>query len=227
MTQNMPLWSTPERQQHLLTLFHRHGNQCLKGHAVCPEPSHYIAHEVKMEWEAVELWKPCFDEYGQKTGGKVQVWGKKRTAVYEPIQQRLYNRIAEAAIESWKDEDRERCSYEWKLEQRHIQDGTYGKFGSTFDPVDRDVYVNSRPAYFLVGMGVSPINAKRVVLIRIASTGIHLFVDVGPAVQEIGKNARRKAMRYGKFRNGQLMEKINEMCVAAVSDWWGHRSVTT
>ena len=216
----LPLWSTPERRKHLVRLFDEHGNKCLQGHRVCPDRSHYLAYDVKMQWEAVESRKACVDEYGEKTGEFVQVWGKRPYYAYVPIKQRLIDKIAEAAIDSWKAEDTERRNYEWKLEQRQIHDGTYGRYGGSFDPVARDVYVNGRPAYYLVGLGVNPFTYKRVALVRIPSTSIHLFVDVGSAIQEVSKNARRKAMRHGRLRNGVLMEKIDELCKLAVADWW-------
>ena len=135
----------------------------------------------------------------------------------------MYNPVLEAIIESWKAEDRERRAYEWKLEQRQIVDGTYGKYGSTFDPVARDVFINSRPEYYLVALGVNPFTYQRVALVRVPSTFMHLFVDVGCVVQEVSKNARRKAFRHGKIRNGALMAKIHEHCTAAVRDWWTTR----
>ena len=216
----LPLWSTPERRAHLVRLFNEHGNECLQGHPVCPDLAHYVAYDMKMEWVAVEAMEDCVDRSGTKTGQQTPVWRLHREAVYEPYPARLYNKIAEAAIDSWKAEDRERRNYAWKLEQRQIHDGTYGRYGGTFDPVARDVYVNGRPAYYLVGLGVNPFTYKRVALVRIPSTSIHLFVDVGEAIQEVSKNARRKAMRHGRLRNGVLMEKIDELCKLAVADWW-------
>ncbi|MFQ6027697.1 MAG: hypothetical protein ACE5Q6_09415 [Dehalococcoidia bacterium] len=136
------------------------------------------------------------------------------------VDEHHYELFIEGIIDSWKAEDRERRHYEWQLEQRQILDGTYGKYGSSFDPVARDVFVNSRPEYYLVGVGVNPFTYQRVALVRIPSTFVHLFVDVGPAVQEVSKNARRKALRHGKLRHGALMEKIDELCRLAVADWW-------
>ena len=139
------------------------------------------------------------------------------------IDEHHYELFIEGIIDSWKAEDRERRAYEWKLEQQAIVDGTYGQYGSTFDPVAKDVFVNRRPAYYFVGMGVNPFTYKRVALVRVPSTFVHLFVDVGTAVQQVNKNARRKAMRHGKVRNGALMAKIDELCQAAVADWWSVR----
>jgi hypothetical protein len=137
------------------------------------------------------------------------------------IDEHHYSVFIEGIIDSWKAEDRERRAYEWKLEQQQIIDGTYGKYGTTFDPVARDVFVNSRPEYYLVALGVNPFTCQRVALVRIPSTFVHLFVDVGGAVQEVSKNARRKAFRHGKIRNAALMARIDEYCQAAVRDWWG------
>ena len=135
----------------------------------------------------------------------------------------LYNPVLEGIIESWKAEDRERRAYEWHLEQQQIIDGTYGKYGSTFDPVARDVFVNSRPEYYLVAVGVNPFTYRRVALVRIPSTFIHLFVDVRHTVQGVSKNAKRKAKRYGKGTNKVLMATIDESCRLAVRDWWATR----
>ena len=136
------------------------------------------------------------------------------------IDEHHYELFIEGIIDSWKAEDRERRAYEWELEQRQILDGTYGRYGTTFDPVAKDMFVNGRPAYYLVGMGLNPFTYQRVALVRIPSTFVHLFVDVGTAVQEVSKNARRKAMRHGKIRSGALMARIDELCKAAVEDWW-------
>ncbi len=136
------------------------------------------------------------------------------------IHEHHYELFIEGIIDSWKAEDRERRSYEWKLEQRQIQDGTYGRFGGRFDPVARDVFVNERPEYYLVGLGVNPFTYQRVALVRIPSTFIHLFVDVGGVLQEVSKNARRKVLRHGRKPGKALDTKIHEKCRLAVADWW-------
>jgi hypothetical protein len=218
-----PLWSTPQRRQHLVKLFHQYGNKCLRGHPVCRDTSHYDTRDVKMVWESEEKWQEGRNEYGEPTGVYQRVRKSKKVPFYsEPYPARLYNKVAEACIESWKAEDRERRSFEWKLEQQTLHDGTYGKYGSTFDPVARDVFFSTRPEYYLVAMGVNAFSFDRVALIRIPSTSVHLFVDVGGAVQEVSKNARRKALRHRKL-SGALKDKIDENCKAAVRAWHANR----
>jgi hypothetical protein len=128
----------------------------------------------------------------------------------------LYNPVIEGIIESWRAEDRERRSYEWKLFELQLNDGTYGKYGSSFDPVARDVFFTTRPEYYLVGIGVSPFTPKQVALIRVPSTFVHLFVDCGGAVQEVNKNARRKMKRYGKVSG--LYKTVHDRCTEAARD---------
>lgn len=221
----LPEWSTPERRKHLVSLYKPYGNQCLQGHRVCSDLNHYKTDSCKMEWAVEAGTKACVDADGTKTGQVIPIWKASRKPAYYHYTANLYSEVSEKCIEDWKSEDRERRNYEWKLEQLSIQDGTYGQFGSRFDPVSRDVFVNQRPTYYLVGMGVSPFTYKRVALVRIPSMSHHLFVDVSPATQEVSKNAKRKAMRHGKIRNGVLMERIHEMCQLAVDDWWSTKAV--
>jgi len=217
-----PQWSTPERQRHLVELFQKYGNYCMLGHRVCPNTSHYVTHDVKMVWESKEKWQEGRDEYGEPTGVYQRVRESKKVRVYsEPYLARLYNKVSEAAIHSWIAEDRDRRSYEWHLEQQQIIDGTYGKYGSRFDPVARDVYFQNRPEYYLVALGVNALTHQRVALIRIPSTFVYLFVDCSDTVQELSKNAKRKLKRYGQVP--AMYKTIDEKCKQAVSDWYANR----
>ena len=218
---SQPKWSTPQRREHLVKLFQAYGNQCLQGHPVCPDITHYVAHESRVEWRSTPDIMEFQTRAGENTNVFVQAWKREQVRVETPYLARLYDEVRENVIESWKAEDRERDSFEWKLEQQQIVDGAYGQYGSTFDPVARDVYMASRPEYYLVGMGVSPFTYQRVALIRIPSTHVHLFVEVGPAVQEVSKNAQRKARRYNKLSG--TLQTIDEVCKAAVRDWWASR----
>jgi hypothetical protein len=181
----MPQWSTPERQRHLVLLFHKYIGYCLLGHRVCPNLDHFLTRDVKMQWVSEIKEEEGMDRSGNRTGIFVKVRKSKKVPVYsEEYPARLYNKVAEAAIDSWKAEDRDRRSYEWHLEQQQIVDGTYGKYGSTFDPVARDVYFQNRPEYYLVALGVNALTHRRVALIRIPSTFVYLFVDCSSIVQE-------------------------------------------
>ena len=138
----------------------------------------------------------------------------------------LYKKLSEGAIESWKAEDREERSMLRKLEQQQIHDGTYGRYGSDFDPVARDVHHQERPEYYLLGFGVSAESKKRIAVIRVPSTYIRLHVDVAGAFQgaSISRNKRRKMARYQSGPPARVWEEIDRRCAEAVRDFWASRS---
>jgi hypothetical protein len=193
---------------------------CLEGHRACSDLSHYIVDdEVKMVWVSEFKEQEGLDKSGNRTGVMLTVRETKKVPVkVESYLARMYNKVTEAAIDSWKAEDRDRRSYEWRLEQQPLNDGTYGKYGSRFDPVARDVYFQNRPEYYLVGMGVSALTHQRVALIRVPNTSAHLFVDCSDTVQELSKNAKRKMKRYGRVP--AMYKTIDEKCKQAVRDWY-------
>jgi hypothetical protein len=84
-----------------------------------------------------------------------------------------------------------------------LNDCTHGKWGSRFDPV---------------GVGVSVLTHKKVALIRVPSTSVHLFVDCGDTVQELSKYASRKMKRYGKVP--AMYKTIDQKCNEAVRAWY-------
>ena len=124
-----------------------------------------------------------------------------------------YPVVVEECIDYWKADDREGRNYEWKQEERRIHHGEKGRFGQRFDPIDRETFVARRPEYYLVALGVSPFTFKQVAVVRVPSTHMHLFVEVGDV--KLSKNKRRQLARYGVMPG-----EIHQRCLAAVRDWW-------
>ena len=138
-----------------------------------------------------------------------------------------YRKMSEGAIDAWKADDREERSQLRKLEAEHIHDGTYGRWGSDFDPVTRDVYYQERPTYYMMGFGVSAESKQRIAVIRVPSTYIRLYVNVAPAFQDvsISRNKRRKMARYQSGPPAPVWERIDTLCSQAVQEYWASRSV--
>ena len=138
-----------------------------------------------------------------------------------------YRKMSEGAIDAWKADDREERALLRKLEQEHIHDGTYGRWGSDFDPVARDVYYQERPTYYMMGFGVSADSKQRIAVIRVPSTYIRLYVNVAPAFQDvsISRNKRRKMARYQSGPPAPVWERIDTLCSQAVQEFWASRSV--
>ncbi len=137
-----------------------------------------------------------------------------------------YPLFIETVIEDLKAEDREERTLLWKLEQEHLHDGTFGRYGSDFDPVARDVYYQQRPDYYLLGYGESAESKQRIAVIRVPSTYIRLYVNGAEAFQgiSISKSKRRKMARYNSGPPAQIWERVDSLCSQAVQAYWASRS---
>jgi hypothetical protein len=128
----------------------------------------------------------------------------------------LADAAVEEAIESWKADDRELRALDWKAEQQAILDGTYGTYGSRFDPVARDQFFAQRPAYYLKATGIDGMHAQPVAVVRVPSTSIYLYVNCAAAFVKATKNQRRLARRRGK----PIQEvTVGQLCQQAVDLW--------
>jgi len=118
----------------------------------------------------------------------------------------------------WKQDDREGRVYERKLEDEafHATPDEVGVWGRRFDPVERMLFGQAQPPFYLEAFTVSGLTFKRGAKVRVPSTYVHLFVDVGDAPAKRGRNARRKLARYGK----PPRVTVAELCEEAVKDYW-------
>ena len=220
-----PQWATQERRNHLSgKLFQQYGNRCQKGHIACPVRSHYLVYtEGRQEYAAVEVPIKCVDSYGNKTGQVVYRWAVHLVPITVTYAARANESAAEACIDSWKQEDRERRGQLRRFHGSTLNDGTYGRYGARFDPVNRDVYHQTRPAYHFLTYGVSAASKQRIAVIRLPSTFIRLYVNVSEAVQEVNlsQNKRRKIKRYGHIRPQPKINDIvvDRLCTAAVREY--------
>jgi hypothetical protein len=220
----LPQWSTPERRKHLVKLAVRARQSngfCAFGHQDCTVPEHSYYDRL-----LVEHTDTSYTLIGLHNGDSVPMMVKRDYVRSEIVLDDKGNLVEgpylKGLIDFWKAEDRERRSYEWELEQRQLNDGTYGKYGSRFDPVARDAFFANRPEYYLVAMGVNPLTHRRVALVRVPSTFVHLFVDCGGGtVREVSKHAKRKAKRYGKA--GAYYQTVHDRCTRAIRHYWNSR----
>jgi hypothetical protein len=133
----------------------------------------------------------------------------------------LSDAAVEEAIATWKADDREQRALDWKREQQAILDGTYGTYGSRFDPVARDQFFAQRPAYYLKATGIDGMHGRPVAVVRVPSTSIYLYVNCAAAFVKATKNQRRLARRRGKPVQAVTVEQL---CQQAVQLWWNKRS---
>jgi len=214
-----PQWMTAERLAKLAELCERDDHLCLKGHTNCPEKSHYQWATSHQETVAVPVEHPVLDK---ATGGiRRDVtrpgWEPVQVTVWEWESAYLHEAVTEETIASWKADDREQRALDWKREQQAILDGTYGTYGSQFDPVARDQFMAQRPEYYLKAKGMDGVHFRPIAVVRVPSTSLYLYVDVSAAFVNPTKNQRRLARRRGK----PIQEvTVEEICQQAVQLWW-------
>ncbi|GAH89269.1 unnamed protein product, partial [marine sediment metagenome] len=134
-----------------------------------------------------------------------------------PIPAHHYEIAIEYIIENWKQDDRE----DWKLERKALHQlgaRSYPVRGQ-FSAVSRDIYAESQPLYYFEGQAVSSETFKPFVKVRLASSYIRLFVDLGEALRQVSKNKRRKAIRYGKPLPQSIEVVIRQKVLEAVKHY--------
>ena len=219
-----PKWATPIRQAHLLRLWSEYGNRCLLGHRACPDPSHYVHLEAKRS--IVPIAKPfrCQDSHGSPildSEGK-QAYGTAYAfltdTVYEPVIIRLYDLKSEQIIEVWKAEDRAERKALAKAERKALHslgERRYPLRGQ-FSAIGKDIFYPSQPSHYVEGLGISGLTFEPFAKVRIASSYMRLFVELGDTLKGVSKSKRRKAIRYGKALPVPIQKRIELLCSLAV-----------
>ena len=131
-----------------------------------------------------------------------------------------YEPFTEAVIADWKADDRAQRAQEAKAEQRALHGlGECGAVHGRFNSVGRDVFFGQQAQYYLEGLGISGLTFKPFAKVRIASSYVNLFVDIGEALKGLSKSKRRKAIRYGKALSITVQEVVDEACNKAVKHY--------
>lgn len=202
--QRRPKWWSPERGEHLAQIMERVGEIQLPFEFASTVTS--IARKVR--------------------SGEISLTADLAKALVA-IKRRAGRKFSEAKAQAlvddivaeWVREDRERDLDLWRLEQNQIH-GEKGVFGRTFDPVERDVFLASRPSYYLVGHGVDPTDQHQVFArVRVPSTLHHLFVTAGSPTPKLSKNRRRKLRRYNGQEVGQA-DAEHDRLRTGIDEWW-------
>jgi len=227
----MPKWSTPIRQAHLVRLWAEFGNKCLEGHSVCPNPSHYIYRKAKAVSVAKPITLPCVNSEGEpirdRQGNQLYItlYRVSTGICYEERVSRLYDLKCEEIIETWKAEDRAQRGAERKAEQRLIHslgERRYPLRGQ-FSNIAQDIFFAEQPQHYLEGLGISGLTFKPFAKVRIASSYMRLFVELGDSLKGVSKAKKRKAIRYGKALPVEVQKRIELACSLAVSHYLNNR----
>ena len=148
------------------------------------------------------------------------VYGHKKCLIPE----HHYSLYSELLIKDWKHLDRELDTALWEAERKALHslgERSYPIRGQ-FSAVSRDIYASNQPLYYLDGQAVSGVTFKPFVRVRLASSYIRLYVDLGEALRQVSKSQRRKAIRYGKPLPPTTRQAIMRKVMEAVRDYYSH-----
>ncbi len=154
------------------------------------------------------------------SSGGFCVYGHKKCLIPE----HHYFLYSELLIKDWKHLDREQSQAEWEAERKALHslgERTYPVRGQ-FSAISRDIYAESQPLYYFEGQAVSGLTLTPFVRVRLASTYIRLYVDLGEALRQVSKSKRRKAIRYGKALPEPIKVAIRRKVLEAVRDYYTH-----
>jgi len=154
------------------------------------------------------------------SSGGFCVYGHKKCLIPE----HHYYLYSELLIKDWKHLDKEQSQAEWEAERKALHslgERSYPTRGQ-FSAISRDIYAENQPLYYLDGQAVSGLTFTPFIRVRIASSYIRLYVDLGEALRQVSKSKRRKAIRYGKPLPPTTRVAIMRKVMEAVKDYYSH-----
>jgi hypothetical protein len=227
----MPKWATPQRQAHLIQLWAEFGNRCLQGHYLCPISEHYMARTPKAVKVAKPEWVKCQDGQGNPildAEGKqayVKVYRLSTSQIVIESERRLYDVKSESQIGVWKADDRQQRQAERRMERRRLH--SLGErrlpIRGQFSNIARDIFFTSQPSHYLEGLGISGLTFQPFAKVRVSSSYIRLYVNLGDTLKGLSKTKRRKAIRYGKALPVAIQKQIDLLCSLAVRHYLTNR----
>ena len=131
-----------------------------------------------------------------------------------------YEPYSEALIANWQADDRAQSLAEWKAEQRQIHClGERGRTKGEFNAIAKEIWFADQPLHYIEGLGVSGLTFRPFAKVRLASSYVVLFVDIGDALKGTSKNKRRKALRYRGALPQEIQIDIDQECSKAIMDY--------
>ena len=202
----MPKWATPERQTYLVKLFTESGSKCLQGHVNCPMLEHYVHTERKLGTIAKAVDVRCFDSNGNvlkdRDGNELYLTVYQSQAIIEAEQSYVtqYELLSEMAIDGWKEDTRQQASLDWKAEWQAMHSLGERKLPlrGRFNNISADIWHDKQPMYCVESLGMSGLTLTPFAKVRLSSSYLRLYVDLGDSLRNVSKNKKRKAIRYGK-----------------------------
>lgn len=140
------------------------------------------------------------------------------------IPEHHYELFIEGLITDWKADDREARRIEYKLERICLHNLAEPKepLRGRFSAISKDIWKSSQPLYYMEGLGISGLTLQPFVRVRLSSSFMRLYVNLGEALRGISKSRKRKAIRYGKPLPKAIEQATYQLVRASVLDYLAH-----
>ena len=148
------------------------------------------------------------------------VYGHKNCLIPE----HHYELYIEGLIGGWKAEDREQAIIDWLAERKALHSLGERRYPITgrFNNISMDIFHDQQPLYYREALGMNGLTLTPFAKVKISSSYMRLYVDLGNSLREVSKNKRRKAIRYGKQLPKSIEQRIAEQVWLAVRDYLNH-----
>ena len=132
-----------------------------------------------------------------------------------------YEVYIEGLIADWQSSDRQQDSVDWQEERKrlHSLGERHYPLRGQFSNIAKDIFYARQPLYYLLGYGISGLTFKPFAKVRLSSSFVNLYVDLGDSLKDMSKNKRRKAIRYGKALPIEKQREVELVCRLAVKHY--------
>jgi len=140
------------------------------------------------------------------------------------IPEHYYEVYIEGLIADWQADDRQQDTADWQEERKRLHSLAERRYPirGQFSSIAKDIYFAEQPLFYLLGYGISGLTFKPFARVRLASSFVNLYVDLGDRLRSVSKNKRRKAIRYGKALPLELQREVEQVIRLAVKHYLNH-----
>ena len=141
-----------------------------------------------------------------------------------PIPQHHYEVYIENVISNWIADDKAQRQAEWQAERRQIHSLNERRYpvSGQFNAVTKDIFFGNQPQYYLLGLAISGLTFRPFAKVRLASSFVHLHINLCDTLRSLSKAKRRKAIRYGKALPEETQREVVKLCNLAVRHYLDH-----
>lgn len=140
------------------------------------------------------------------------------------IPEHHYELFIEGLISDWIADDREARRLEYRLESIALHSLAEPKqpLRGRFSAISKDIWKSTQPLYYLEGLGISGLTLQPFIRVRLSSSFMRIYVNLGDTLRGVSKSKKRKAIRYGKPLPLAIEQAIYSLVRASVLDYLAH-----